>query len=133
MRTHVHTPHAAQPGGIYSQGIVAGGFLFVSGQGPYDPEGAIVGSTFAEQARATLANIRTIAEAAGGRIEDAVRIGCYLRDQADFPEWDRICAETFTRPYPSRTTIETPLEGFDIEIDAVIWLGDSAPAAGSPS
>lgn len=131
MRTEVHTDAAAQPGGIYSQGIVAGEFLFVSGQGPFDPSGALVGETFAEQAVAVLANIRAIAEAAGGRIEDAVRIGAYLRDQDDFPAWDEICAQTFVRPFPTRTTVGSPLIGFDIEIDAIIWLRNSTQESGS--
>jgi 2-iminobutanoate/2-iminopropanoate deaminase len=122
VRTEVHTSDAAQPGGTYSQGIVAGDFLFVSGQGPFDATGALVGETFEEQAIATLANISAVAKAAGGRIEDAVKIGAYLRDQADFPVWDAVCAKTFTRPFPTRTTVENNLIGFDIEIDAIIWL-----------
>lgn len=127
MRTEVRTNDAAAPGGTYSQGIVVGEFLFVSGQGPFDASGQIVGTTFEEQAKATLANISAIARAAGGRIEDAVKIGAYLRDQSDFPVWDAVCSETFARPFPARTTIECNLIGFDIEIDAVIWV----PAASS--
>jgi enamine deaminase RidA (YjgF/YER057c/UK114 family) len=106
---------------------VAGDFLFVSGQGPFDATGALVGETFEEQAIATLANISAIAKAAGGRIEDAVKIGAYLRDQADFPVWDAVCAKTFVRPFPTRTTVENNLVGFDIEIDAIIWLSHSGP------
>ena len=122
MRTEVRTSDAAAPGGTYSQGILAGEFLYVSGQGPFDTNGEIVGTTFEEQAKATLANISAIAQAAGGRIEDAVKIGAYLRDQGDFPVWDALCAQTFVRPFPARTTIECNLIGFDIEIDAVIWV-----------
>jgi 2-iminobutanoate/2-iminopropanoate deaminase len=126
VRTEVHTDGAAQPGGTYSQGIVAGEFLFVSGQGPFDATGAVVGETFEEQAIATLANISAIAQAAGGRIEDAVKIGAYLHDQDDFPVWDAVCAKTFARPFPARTTTETNLIGFDIEVDAIIWLPNHA-------
>jgi 2-iminobutanoate/2-iminopropanoate deaminase len=122
VRTEVRTSDAASPSGTYSQGIVAGEFLFVSGQGPFDVNGELVGTTFEEQATATLANISAIATAAGGRIEDAVKIGAYLRDQTDFPVWDAVCSRTFARPFPTRTTIECNLIGFDIEIDAVIWL-----------
>ncbi len=122
MRTEVRTSDAASPSGTYSQGILAGELLFVSGQGPFDANGDLVGTTFEEQARATLANISAIAKAAGGRIEDAVKIGAYLRDQSDFPVWDAVCAETFARPFPARTTIECNLIGFDIEIDAIIWV-----------
>ncbi len=126
MRTEVRTSDAAAPGGTYSQGILAGGFLYVSGQGPFDTNGEIVGATFEEQAKATLANISAIAQAAGGRIEDAVKIGAYLRDQSDFPVWDAVCSETFTRPFPARTTVECNLIGFDIEIDAIIWVPEPA-------
>lgn len=124
MRSEVRTPAAAQPGGAYSQGIVAGGFLFVSGQGPFDADGALVGESLADQARATFANIRAIAAAAGARLEDAVRIDAYLSDMDDFVEWDAVCAETFTKPYPARTTVGAPLVGYDVEINAIIRLDE---------
>lgn len=131
MRSEIRTPASAQPGGAYSQGIVAGGFLFVSGQGPFDASGALVGESLADQARATLANIRAIADAAGARLEDAVRIDVYLSDMDDFAEWDAVCAETFTTPYPTRTTVGSPLVGYGIEINAIIRLDDDRHRSGS--
>jgi 2-iminobutanoate/2-iminopropanoate deaminase len=123
LRTEISTSTAAQPGGTYSQGIVAGGFLFVSGQGPFDAAGAQVEGSFEDQATAVLANIQAIAQAAGTDLRNAVKIGAYLRDLDDFPAWDAVCAQTFTRPFPTRTTVESALVGFDVEVDAIIWLG----------
>ena len=62
--------------------------------------------------------------AAGGSLADAVRVGVYLHDMADFPEMNAIYRETFPEPLPARTTIQTPLPGFGIEVDVVLHLGD---------
>ena len=65
------------------------------------------------------------AEAAGGDLSRAVRVGVYLRDFADFAAMNEIYAEFFgTTNLPARTTVPAALDGFDIEIDAVIYLGD---------
>ncbi len=115
---------APQPSGAYSQGIAAGGFVFLSGQGPFTPEGEIPDGGFGAQARQTLANLAAVAAAAGGSLDDAVRVGVYLHDLADFPEMNAIYRETFPEPLPARTTIQTPLPGFLIEVDVVLHLGD---------
>ena len=115
---------APQPSGAYSQGIAAGGFVFLSGQGPFTPDGEIPEGGFGVQARQTFANLAAVAEAAGGSLADAVRVGVYLHDMADFPEMNAIYRETFPEPLPARTTIQTPLPGFGIEVDVVLHLGD---------
>ena len=51
-------------------------------------------------------------------------MGVYLDDMADFPEMNDIYRETFPEPLPARTTIQTPLPGFGIEVDVVLHLGD---------
>ena len=115
---------APQPSGAYSQGIAAGGFVFLSGQGPFTPDGEIPEGGFGAQARQTFANLAAVAEAAGGSLADAVRVGVYLHDMGDFPEMNDIYRETFPEPLPARTTIQTPLPGFLIEVDVVLHLGD---------
>ena len=82
-RRPVLSPEAPAPSGGYSQGIVAGDLLYLSGQGPYDASGARVGTTVAEQVRQVLANLDAVARAAGGSLQDAVRVGMYISDLAD--------------------------------------------------
>lgn len=112
------------PTGSYSQGIAAGGFLFLSGQGPFDSDGNLVDGSFEAQVRQVLANLAAVAAEAGRTLDDAVRVGVYLHDLDDFDEMDAVYREAFREPRPARTTIQTPLPGFRVEIDAVIWLGD---------
>jgi len=114
---------APAPSGAYSQGIVAGDFLFLSGQGPFDADGRLIEGSFEDEVRQVLANLAAVAAEVGRTLADAVRVGVYLDDLATFDEMDAIYRETFPEPRPARTTIETPLPGFGIEVDAVIYIG----------
>jgi reactive intermediate/imine deaminase len=117
----VHTDRAAPPGGPYSQAVVAGGLVFLAGACPVRPDGTWVRGPFAEQARAAFTNLALVAEAAGSDLSRAVRVGVYLRDFAHFPELNEIYAEYFgTENLPARTTLPVALNGFDIEVDAVL-------------
>jgi len=108
-----------------SHAVVAGGFAYLSGQVPTLPDGTWVKGAFAEQARAAFDNLAKVAQACGGRLDQAVRVGVYLRDWADFPEMNDIYREYFGSEYlPARTTVPVALNGFDIEVDAVLYLGD---------
>jgi 2-iminobutanoate/2-iminopropanoate deaminase len=123
-RRAVLTAAAPMPSGGYSQGIVAGDVLYLAGQGPFDASGALVGAGSIEtQVRQVFANLAAVAEAAGGSLENAVRVGAYLSDLAHFDEFDRVYRELFADPLPTRTTIQTDLIGFDVEADAIVWLG----------
>jgi 2-iminobutanoate/2-iminopropanoate deaminase len=125
----VHTGAAPAPSGGYSQAIVAGGFVHLAGQGPFDATGAVVGAGSIEtQVRQVFRNLAAVAEAAGGSLGDAVRVGVYLSDMAHFEAFDRVYRELFADPMPARTTIQTDLGGaFDIEADAIVWLGEGRP------
>jgi enamine deaminase RidA (YjgF/YER057c/UK114 family) len=103
---------------------VAGDHLYLSGQGPFDRSGSLIDSSFEAQVRQVFANLAAVAAAAGASLADAVRVGVYLYDMATFDEMDAIYRDVFAEPRPARTTIETPLDGFAIEADAVIYLGD---------
>lgn len=118
----VSTPSAPAPVGPYSQGIAAGGLLFLAGQGPFDETGALVGETFAEQAHRTFQNLAAVAEAAGTDLGAVVRLGAYLNDLGDFAEFNAIAAEYLPEPFPARTTIQADLMGFLIELDAVVLI-----------
>jgi len=123
-RKPVLSQEAPQPSGGYSQAIAAGGVLYLSGQGPYDASGNRVGTTIAEQVRQVLENLDAVARAAGGSLQNAVRCGMYISDMAHFEEMDAEYRRFFADPMPARTTVQSDLVGFDVEGDAVVWLGD---------
>jgi reactive intermediate/imine deaminase len=122
-RTPVLSQDAPQPSGGYSQGIVAGGFLYLAGQGPFDASGNRAATTIAEQVRQVLENLDAVARAAGGSLQNAVRCGMYISNMAHFDEMDAEYRRFFSDPMPARTTIQSDLVGFDVEGDAVVWLG----------
>ncbi|GEK80177.1 RidA family protein [Agrococcus baldri] len=118
----ITAPTAPAPAGPYSSGIVSGGFLFLAGQGPFNTEGEIVGATFAEQVEQTFANLEAVAAAAGTSMRNAVRIGVYLNDMTDWPEFNEVSQRFLGTPYPARTSIQADLSGFLVEIDAVVAI-----------
>jgi 2-iminobutanoate/2-iminopropanoate deaminase len=121
-REAITAPGASRPAGPYSHAVRSGDLLFISGQAPFDSEGNPKGETFADQARVVFDSLATIAEAAGGRLQDCVRIGAYLADYANFAEYNEVMSSYFAPPYPARTTIPVPTMSIAIEIDAVIAL-----------
>jgi len=122
----IATEAAPPPQGPYSQAVAANGVLYLSGQGPNTPSGERVTGSFADQARLTFENLRAVAEAAGTSLADAVRVGVYLRDMSNFEEMNAIYTEFFGPRFPARTTIQSDLPGFDIEVDAVVLLPESS-------
>ena len=115
---------AAPAGGPYSHAVVAGDTIYLAGAVPALPDGAWVKGSFAEQAHAAFRNLAACAEAAGASLDDAVRVGVYLRDFDDFPELNEIYAQYIKGDnLPVRTTLPVALVGFDIEIDAVLYVG----------
>lgn len=126
MRRPVSSPAAPNPVGPYSPGIVHGRTLFLAGQGPFDASGQRVGKSFADQAHRTFQNLQAVAEAAGTSLENAVRVGVYLRSLDDFEEMNEIARNYLGDPFPARTTIEVALRGFDIEVDAIVAVPDDA-------
>ena len=121
-RRPISAADAPPQSGGYSQGIEANGFLFLSGQAPSDENGDFVGGSLADQVRQTLGNLDAVARAGGASLAQAVRVGVYLRDLADFAEMDAAYRAFFegTAVLPARTTIQSDLVGFDVEIDAVV-------------
>lgn len=113
------------PSGPYSPGIKAGNLLFLAGQGPFDADGNRVGETFAEQVRATLDNLERVSNEAGTSLRNAVRVGAYLSTLNHFAEFNSIISEYVSEPFPARTTVPVDLRGFDVEIDAVVYVPDS--------
>ena len=123
-KQQIRTERAAAPGGAYSQGIRAGNFVFVSGQGPIDPEtGQIVGETIEEQTARTLENVEAILEAAGATMADVVKSTVHLTDLALFGRYNEVYSSYFPDPKPVRTTVGSALLGIMVEIDVVAYVG----------
>ena len=112
--------------GPYSPAVRAGGFLFVSGQGPLDPaSGEVDLRSIQEQTRLVLNNIKAILDAAGSSLDRAVKTTVYLDDIRNFSAMNEVYATFFPTDPPARTTIQAanlPL-GIAVEID-VIALAD---------
>jgi 2-iminobutanoate/2-iminopropanoate deaminase len=112
----------------YSQAVVAGGLVFVSGQGPFDPEtGAVVGETIEEQTRQALTNIRAILEAVGSSMDRIANATFVLADPDDFPGLNAEWRRWFPTNPPARSGAKhpAPVPGLRISI-AVIAEASSA-------
>jgi 2-iminobutanoate/2-iminopropanoate deaminase len=122
-KTSIHSPAAPPQAGPYSHAVRTGSLVFLSGQGPAaDPATEEIATSFEDQVRQTLTNLAAVAASADGSLDDAVRVGVYLRDIANFDVMNRVYGEFFKPPYPARTTIQSDMS-IEIEIDAVLAIG----------
>src|SRR3712207_9235624 len=87
MRETVMAEKGPKPAGPYSHAVVANGFVFISGQGPVNPETGAMPDAFADQVRQTLKNVQTILEAAGSSLDDVVKVNAYVTDLTRFAEF----------------------------------------------
>jgi 2-iminobutanoate/2-iminopropanoate deaminase len=118
----VNPDELSKPGGHYSHGTIANGFVFVSGQLPIAEDGRKLNDQgFAEQAKQVLANVEAILEACGSGVDRLVQVRVYVDDLAHWPEFNTIYAAWIGEHRPSRAVVPTgPLHyGFKIEIEAV--------------
>ena len=126
MRETVTAEKGPKPAGPYSHAVVSGGFVFVSGQGPVDPETGTMPDAFEEQVRQTLKNLQTILEAAGSSIDEVVKVNAYVTDLTRFAQFNEVYAEFFRHDPPARTTVGTSLLGFLVEIDCIAAVSERA-------
>ena len=118
-RETITAGNAPAPAGPYSHAVVAGGFVYVSGQGPIQPETGEMPDSFEEQVRQTLNNLKTILEAAGSGLDRVVKINAYITDLTRFSQFNEVYKEFFQDAPPARTTVATALLGMLVEIDCV--------------
>ena len=124
-KTIIQTPEAPAAIGTYSQAvqIPAATMTFISGQIPLDPDSmTLVSESFEDQAHRVFINLRAIAEAAGGRLSDCVKLTIYLTDLGQFASVNEVMATYFAEPYPARAAIEVSAlpKQAQIEIDAIM-------------
>jgi 2-iminobutanoate/2-iminopropanoate deaminase len=121
-RTPVTSPTAPKAAGPYSQAVVSGDYVFLSGQTPIDPgSGTLVEGSLAEQTQRCFDNLGAVLDAAELGFGDVVKVNVYLTSMADFAEMNETYARQFEEPYPARTTVAVaalPL-GARIEIELV--------------
>ncbi len=134
MRTTeiIHTERAPSAIGAYSQAVKAGGTVYISGQIPLDPDTMeLVDHSFEAAARRAFENLAAVAAAAGGGLNDAVKVNISLTDLANFAAVNEVMAEYFQEPYPARAAVGVAAlpKGAPIEIEAVLVLGASASPA----
>jgi reactive intermediate/imine deaminase len=125
-RKAIQTDRAPQAIGTYSQAMRAGDTVYLSGQIALDPatQSLISGDIEAEIHR-VFENLKGLAEAAGGSLEQAVRVTIYLTDLAHFAKVNEIMARYFAQPYPARAAIgvaQLP-RGARVEADCILHLG----------
>jgi 2-iminobutanoate/2-iminopropanoate deaminase len=106
-----------------SPGIIANGFLYVSGFGPHDPATGSIPDGVAEQTRAVLTNISAVLAEAGLDLSDVVKVTSHLQHLVrDFAEYNAVYAELVPEPRPVRTTVGSDLMNILVEIDVVAAL-----------
>jgi 2-iminobutanoate/2-iminopropanoate deaminase len=121
----VSTNQAPAAIGPYSQGIVAGNLLFISGQLPIDPAtGSFAGNTIEERTHQCLKNLQAIAKAAGTGLDRAVKVTVFLADIANFAQVNQVYAQYFTANPPARSAVQVAAlpKNADIEIEAIVSL-----------
>jgi 2-iminobutanoate/2-iminopropanoate deaminase len=115
----ISTPNAPSAIGPYSQAIVAGNLLFVSGQIPIDPStgNVIDDKGIQAQTRRVLQNVVAIVEAAGGSAEQIVKTTVFLKDMGDFAEMNAIYSQFFKSSAPARSTVQAARLPRDVSVE----------------
>lgn len=122
----IQTDKAPKAIGTYSQAIKVGNTVYMSGQIPLVPSTmAMAGPDMSAQIRQVFDNLKAVAEAAGGSLNDAVKLNVFLTDLSHFALVNEIMAEYFMAPYPARAAIGVAAlpRGAAVEMDAVLHLG----------
>ena len=124
MRKTVTADRGPAPAGPYFHAVVADGFVFISGQGPVNPETGTMPEAFADQVRQTFKNVQTILKAAGSSLADVVKANAYVTDLTRFAEFNDVYKEFFRDTPPARTTVATALLGILVEADCIAAISE---------
>ena len=121
----IHSDAAPAAIGTYSQAVQSGQLVFLSGQIPLRPDDmTIVDGDFAARARQVFTNLGAVAAAAGGDLNDIVKLTIFLTDLNDFATVNAVMEEFFEQPFPARAAVEVSAlpKGVDVEADAILAL-----------
>ena len=122
-KTTIHTDKAPQAIGTYSQAVNHQGMVFISGQIPLDPETMeMVTGGIDAQIHRVFKNLSAICTAAGGSLDDIVKLTVFLTDMVNFPQVNAIMEQYFTAPYPARAAIGVAAlpKDSEVEMDAIL-------------
>jgi reactive intermediate/imine deaminase len=122
----IHTDQAPKAIGTYSQAVKVGDTVYLSGQIPLVPETMeLVQGDMRVQVGRVFANLKAVAEAAGGTLADVVKLNVFLTDLTHFPLVNEVMAEYFAPPYPARAAVQVAAlpKGVAVEMDGVMVLG----------
>src|SRR5689334_6722545 len=129
-RTIVSTTNAPKAIGPYSQAVKVGDTVYLAGQIPLVPQTMeLEEGDMRAQIRRVFDNLAAVAKAAGGSLQDTVKLNVFLTDLANFPLVNEIMAQYFKEPYPARAAIGVAAlpRGVPVEMDAVLALGGAKP------
>lgn len=124
-RAIISTPEAPEALGPYSQAIKVGNTVWLSGQIPLIPDSMeLVTGDISAQASQVFQNLEAIAQAAGGGLDDAVKVNISLTNLADFDAVNAVMADVFSEPYPARACVQVAAlpKGAEIEVEVILCL-----------
>ena len=119
----IHTDHAPAAIGTYSQAVRHGGLIFMSGQIPLDPGTMeVVDGGIEAQVKQVFENLAAVCKAAGGDLNDILKLNVFLIDMGDFPVVNQAMDRCFVEPYPARAAVAVAAlpKGVAVEIEAVM-------------
>ena len=125
-REIIRTDKAPKAIGTYSQAVMVDRTVYLSGQIPLVPVSMeLIDGDIATQIRRVFDNLTAVCQAAGGELDDIVKLNVFLTDLGDFPIVNEIMAEYFSEPYPARAAIGVAAlpKGAGVEMDAIMYLG----------
>jgi reactive intermediate/imine deaminase len=121
----IHSDNAPAAIGTYSQAIQAGNLVFISGQIPLVPATMeVVDGGFEARARQVFENLRAVADAAGGSLDDVVKLTVFLTDLGNFATVNSVMESFFEQPFPARAAVGVVSlpKGVDVEADAILAI-----------
>ncbi|MGL6070563.1 RidA family protein [Craterilacuibacter sp.] len=126
-KTIIHTDKAPAAIGAYSQAVKAGNTVYLSGQIPLDPATMnVVEGGFEAETRQVFTNLKAVCEAAGGSLNDIVKLNAYLTDLSNFATFNKVMVEFMAEPYPARAAVGVASlpRGVLVEAEGVMVLGE---------
>ena len=121
----IHSKHAPAALGPYSQAVRAGNTVYLSGQLGLDPATGNLAEGIDAQAHQVFRNLRAVAQAAGGELDDVVKLTILMADLADFAKVNEIMATYFKPPYPARATCQVAAlpKAAQLEVEGILAIG----------